>query len=122
MTHNPVKGVKRPKSYKGKTPAIPDAQARTLLSLPEVETLKGKRESGDPLDALASCTAAGIPGAGAILRGLRPAILAQRSSCPGFCIRCPTLCLSSAGPKSHHKLSRRPPPIENHIRLQEQHL
>jgi len=46
VTHNPVKGVKRPKveSYEGKTPAIADAQARTLLSLPEAETLKGKRD------------------------------------------------------------------------------
>jgi integrase/recombinase XerD len=46
VTHNPVKGVKRPQveSYEGKTPAIADAQARILLSLPEVETLKGKRD------------------------------------------------------------------------------
>jgi len=46
VTHNPVKGVKRPKveSYEGKTPAIADAQARTLLSLPEAETIKGKRD------------------------------------------------------------------------------
>ena len=38
VTHNPVKGVKRPKveSYEGKTPALGDAQARALLDAPPV--------------------------------------------------------------------------------------
>lgn len=33
VTHNPVKGVKRPpvESYEGKTPALGDHQARQLL-------------------------------------------------------------------------------------------
>jgi integrase/recombinase XerD len=46
VTHNPVKGVKRPKveSYEGKTPALGDAQARALLSAPPSDTLKGKRD------------------------------------------------------------------------------
>jgi integrase/recombinase XerD len=46
VTHNPVKGVKRPKveSYEGKTPALGDGQARALLDAPGVETLKGKRD------------------------------------------------------------------------------
>lgn len=46
VTHNPVKGVKRPKvdSYEGKTPALGDHQARQLLSAPDSETLKGKRD------------------------------------------------------------------------------
>ncbi len=46
VTHNPVKGVKRPKvdSYEGKTPAIGDAQARQLLEAPPADTLKGKRD------------------------------------------------------------------------------
>jgi integrase/recombinase XerD len=46
VTHNPVKGVKRPNegSYEGKTPALSDAQARNLLAAPDVETLKGKRD------------------------------------------------------------------------------
>ena len=46
VTHNPVKGVKRPKveSYEGKTPALGDAQARTLLDAPPADTLKGKRD------------------------------------------------------------------------------
>lgn len=46
VTHNPVKGVKRPKidSYEGKTPALGDAQARALLDAPPSETLKGKRD------------------------------------------------------------------------------
>jgi len=46
VTHNPVKGVKRPKvdSYEGKTPALGDHQARALLHAPESETLKGKRD------------------------------------------------------------------------------
>jgi site-specific recombinase XerD len=46
VTHNPVKGVKRPKveSYEGKTPALGDGQARALLDAPGSETLKGKRD------------------------------------------------------------------------------
>ncbi len=46
VTHNPVKGVKRPKveSYEGKTPALGDAQARRLLGVPDRTTLKGKRD------------------------------------------------------------------------------
>jgi integrase/recombinase XerD len=46
VTHNPVKGVKRPNegSYEGKTSALSDAQARHLLAAPDVETLKGKRD------------------------------------------------------------------------------
>jgi site-specific recombinase XerD len=46
VTHNPVKGVKRPKveSYEGKTPALGDAQARALLDAPPADTLKGKRD------------------------------------------------------------------------------
>ena len=46
VTHNPVKGVKRPKveTYEGKTPALGDHQARALLDAPEVETVKGKRD------------------------------------------------------------------------------
>jgi integrase/recombinase XerD len=46
VTHNPVKGVKRPKveTYEGKTPAISDEQARSLLDIPDSSTLKGKRD------------------------------------------------------------------------------
>lgn len=46
VTHNPVKGVKRPKvdSYEGKTPALGDQQARQLLDAPRTDTLKGKRD------------------------------------------------------------------------------
>ena len=46
MTHNPVKGVKRPQveTYEGKTPAIGDHQARELLNAPSSGTLKGKRD------------------------------------------------------------------------------
>lgn len=46
VTHNPVKGVKRPKAEmnEGKTPAIGDGQARALLDAPDPETLKGKRD------------------------------------------------------------------------------
>jgi site-specific recombinase XerD len=46
VTHNPVKGVKRPKveSYEGKTPALGDAQARALLNAPGAHTEKGKRD------------------------------------------------------------------------------
>lgn len=46
VTHNPVDGVKRPPvdSYKGKTPALGDAQARQLLDFPAGELLKDKRD------------------------------------------------------------------------------
>lgn len=46
VTHNPVKGVKRPKveSYEGKTPALGDAQVQRLLAAPPSDTLKGKRD------------------------------------------------------------------------------
>jgi integrase/recombinase XerD len=46
VTHNPVKGVKRPRaeSGEGKTPALGDHQARELLVAPDAEGLKGKRD------------------------------------------------------------------------------
>ncbi|ABB75307.1 Site-specific recombinase XerD [Nitrosospira multiformis ATCC 25196] len=46
VTHNPVKGVKRPpvESWQGKTPALGDVQARALLEAPNAKTLKGKRD------------------------------------------------------------------------------
>jgi site-specific recombinase XerD len=46
VTHNPVKGVKRPRaeSGEGKTPAIGDHQARELLTAPGDETIKEERD------------------------------------------------------------------------------
>jgi integrase/recombinase XerD len=46
VTHNPVKGVERPKteSGAGKTPAIGDHQARKLLAAPLDDTIKSKRD------------------------------------------------------------------------------
>ena len=46
VTHNPVKGVARPKteSGEGKTPALGDHQARKLLAAPVADTLKSKRD------------------------------------------------------------------------------
>ncbi len=46
MTHNPVKGVKRPRAEtgQGKTPALGDHQARELLAAPNKETVKSKRD------------------------------------------------------------------------------
>jgi integrase/recombinase XerD len=46
VLHNPVLGVKRPRSMnrEGVTPALGDHQARTLLEAPSEETLKGKRD------------------------------------------------------------------------------
>src|SRR4051812_22327015 len=46
VTHNPVRGVKRPKAdnNEGKTPALGDGQARALLEAPPENTLKGKRD------------------------------------------------------------------------------
>jgi integrase/recombinase XerD len=46
VLHNPVLGVKRPRSMnrEGVTPALGDHQARMLLETPSAETLKGKRD------------------------------------------------------------------------------
>ena len=46
VTHNPVKGVARPKaeSGEGRTPALGDHQARKLLAAPEADTIKSKRD------------------------------------------------------------------------------
>ena len=46
VTHNPVKGVKRPKveSDEGKTPALGEYQARKLLVAPDEKSLKGLRD------------------------------------------------------------------------------
>jgi integrase/recombinase XerD len=46
VNHNPVKGVKRPRteSEEGKTPAIADHQARKLLVAPAEKSLKGVRD------------------------------------------------------------------------------
>ncbi len=46
VTHNPVKGVERPKteSGEGKTPALGDYQARELLAAPQADTIKSKRD------------------------------------------------------------------------------
>src|SRR6201997_951664 len=46
VTHNPVKGVKRPRaeSGQGKTPAIGDNQARELLAAPLEDRIKDKRD------------------------------------------------------------------------------
>ena len=46
VTHNLVKGVKRPpiEGYGGKAPALSDYQARRLLDAPDAGMVKGKRD------------------------------------------------------------------------------
>ena len=46
VTHNPVKGVARPKSEsgEGKTPALGDHQARKLLGAPQADNIRSKRD------------------------------------------------------------------------------
>jgi integrase/recombinase XerD len=46
VTHNPVKGVKRPKndSLEGRTPALGDHQARKLLDAPDGDSLRTLRD------------------------------------------------------------------------------
>ena len=46
VTHNPVKGVKRPRveSQSGKTPALSNPEAAQLLQAPPADSLKGKRD------------------------------------------------------------------------------
>jgi site-specific recombinase XerD len=61
VTHNPIKGVKRPKveSGAGKTPAIGDHQARELLVAPKDDTVTGKTRPRDAIHFAVSCLAAG---------------------------------------------------------------
>ena len=56
VTHNPVKGVKRPRaeSGEGKTPAIGDHQARELLARTERGNRQGRARSRDPVDPAVS--------------------------------------------------------------------
>jgi hypothetical protein len=46
VTHNPMKGVERPKtdSGEGMTPALGDHQARELLAAPQTDTIKSQRD------------------------------------------------------------------------------
>jgi site-specific recombinase XerD len=46
ILHNPVAGVKRPKSNRGEgtTPALSDEQARALLNAPQGDSLKARRD------------------------------------------------------------------------------
>ncbi len=46
VAFNPVKGAKRPRveTYEGKTPALGDHQARSLLDSPDTSTIKGLRD------------------------------------------------------------------------------
>nr|WP_294565176.1 tyrosine-type recombinase/integrase [uncultured Rhodopila sp.] len=46
VTHNPVKGVERPRAEtgEGKTPALGDHQARELLDAPRDDSIKSKRD------------------------------------------------------------------------------
>ena len=46
VTHNPVKGVKRPpvENNEGRTPALGNHQARQLLEAPSTDSLKSKRD------------------------------------------------------------------------------
>lgn len=46
ITHNPVKGIKRPRAgtSEGSTPALGDHQARALLAAPQGDTLAGRRD------------------------------------------------------------------------------
>src|SRR5947209_4153025 len=56
VSHNPVKGIKRPKaeSGEGKTPALGDHQARELLTAPGAETVKEKTRPRHPVDLVIS--------------------------------------------------------------------
>jgi site-specific recombinase XerD len=60
VSHNPVKGVKRPKaeSGEGKTPAIGDHKARELLAAPRGGNYQGEARSRHPVDAALSRAAA----------------------------------------------------------------
>lgn len=46
ITHNPVKGVERPRAEtgEGKTPALGDHQARQLLDAPQHDSMRGRRD------------------------------------------------------------------------------
>jgi integrase/recombinase XerD len=57
VTHNPVKGVKRPRSEsgEGKTPALGDHQARDLLADPAENRVKGKRSRSFRRSSITRC-------------------------------------------------------------------
>ena len=79
VSHNPVKGVKRPKaeSGEGKTPALGDHQARELLAAPGEQTVDGRRGSRNPVDAALSRATA------------RRALQAKGQRFPALAARCP---------------------------------
>ena len=56
VLHNPVLGVKRPRSMnrEGVTPALGDHQARMLLEAPPAEHAEGQARPGHPGDAALS--------------------------------------------------------------------
>jgi len=60
VTHNPCKGVRRPKAEtnEGKTPAISDRQARKLLAAPGEDNLKGRGKTMKRREMLLSMMAA----------------------------------------------------------------
>src|SRR5580704_14932967 len=60
VSHNPVKGVKRPKAEigEGKTPALGDHQARELLAAPDAATGQKQARPRHPVDAALSRAAA----------------------------------------------------------------
>jgi site-specific recombinase XerC len=62
VTHNPVKGVKRPlvKTCEGKTPALGDHQARALLDAPDGASIKGNWAT--PTSRRPASTTAARPG------------------------------------------------------------
>ena len=59
VTHNPVKGVERPKSEsgEGKTPALGDHQARKLLDAPTDDSARRQARPRHSLDAAVPCAA-----------------------------------------------------------------
>ena len=61
VTHNPVKGVERPRteSGEGKTPALGDHQARKLLDAPQDDTIKSKRDRASGRSHFKTRTGAG---------------------------------------------------------------
>jgi integrase/recombinase XerD len=73
VTHNPVKGVERPKteSGEGKTPALGDHQARKLLDTPQMDTIKSKRDRAILSTLGGASTSSSLNWSGKVVQPLR---------------------------------------------------
>ena len=109
VTHNPVKGVERPRteSGEGKTPALSDHQARKLLDAPTDDTTRSKRDRAILSTLLfhALRRARNCASSRSRISGT-PAKACPTSRCPARAAR-RVSAAASRHPRPHHRLPRR---------------